>query len=96
MGFDENKMFQAFAEIEQEWKEAKEKRKREGFYEKGNKNRTFPWDSLREESKSVFEKDVSDEWECEQYKERGYIRDYNQVKYDVWEKNKEKYLKQED
>lgn len=78
MGFDMEKMLQAFNEIQEE----SDNRERK-VSERSAQKRMNPWDSLNEEDWTLFMEEVSDAWECEQYKERN-MRSYSEIEVEVW------------
>ena len=80
MGFSMEKMLEAFQEIQEE-SDNREK----CVHKRGSKDRYLPWDDLNEEDWTLFMKEVSDAWECEQYKEKN-MRDYSEVEMEVWER----------
>lgn len=67
----------------QKYLESKEKKLKTEIIKSASVKSSYPWEELNDHDYEDFMMYVSDEWECEQYKER-YIRSYNQVLWDCW------------
>lgn len=74
-------MLKAFQEIQEE----SDNRERSIINKNTSEQRTVPWDDLNEEEWTLFMEEVSDAWECEQYKERN-MKSYSEVEMEVWER----------
>jgi len=79
MSFDMEKMLKAFQEIQED----SDNRERSVINKNTSEQRSSPWDDLNEEDWDLFMKEVSDAWECEQYKEKN-MRDYSEIEMEVW------------
>lgn len=81
MSFSMENMLKAFQEIQEE----SDNRERSIINKNTSEQRTVPWDDLNEEEWTLFMEEVSDAWECEQYKERN-MKSYSEVEMEVWER----------
>ena len=80
MSFSMENMLKVFKEIQEE----SDNRER-CVHKQRSEQRSPPWDNLSEEDWTLFMVEVSDTWECEQYKEKN-MRDYSEVEMEVWER----------
>ena len=82
MSFSMENMLKAFQEIQEE-SDNREKCVHKRESKQRSEQCSPPWDDLSEEKKMQFRRDVSDTWECEQYKERN-MKSYSEVEMEVW------------
>lgn len=82
MGFDMEKMLQAFNEIQEE----SDNREKSVINKNTSEQRSHPWDNLNEEDWTLFMEEVDSLDLSERYKDKGSVMDYYEVCCKVWER----------
>lgn len=82
MGFDMEKMLEAFNEIQ----EKSDNRERSIINKNTSEQRSHPWDDLSEEDWILFMEEVDSLDLSERYKDKGSVMDYYDVCCKVWER----------
>lgn len=82
MGFNMEKMLQAFSEIQNE----SDNREKSVINKNTSEQRSHPWDNLNEEDWILFMEEVDSLDLSERYKDKGSVMDYYGVCCKVWER----------